>query len=231
MVATLAEEARVSPVSDGALSMGHVALHYPVPEDAAPAALLLRMFGLHETQMLPLPNGNFYRFVVSQDHTARGDGIIFLSCLPEAQGRLVAAIQDALRIGTDQEHEAAGAYRQMLAEDFEASFHFAFLVHSLEELEALAQKLQDLAEHDPAFKGRLTLGINRAQRGDPAVDARLDASPVFGSATRYTYGKGGVQVFVATDLMRTGPLGDSMIFEFDFVFPDQSSHILSVVEV
>jgi len=31
--------------------------------------------------------------------------------------------------------------------------------------------------------------------------------------------------------MRVGPLGENMIFEFDFVFPDQPNHILSVVEI
>lgn len=230
-MATAACETQVSPVSNGALSMGHLALHYPVAQDGPLAACLLQIFGLHETQMLPLPGGNFYRFVVSDKHASRGDGIVFLSCLPDAQSRLVAAIHEALQIGTAHEHPAAQAYRDMTAEVFEASFHFAFLVSSLEELEAMTLKVMNLAEDDPAFTGRLSIGINRAQRGDEAIDARLDDSPVFSTATRYAYGKGGVQVFVATDLMRAGPLGDSMIFEFDFVFPDQPSHILSVVDV
>jgi hypothetical protein len=230
-MATASCKTEVSPVSGGALSMGHVALHYGTAKDGPLAARLLRLFGLAETQMIPLPNGNFYRFVVSENHSARGDGIVFLSCLPEAQSRLIAAIHEALQIGSATENPAVQGFRDMMAEDFEASFHFAFLVACLEELEALTLTLMELAEDDPAFKGRLTIGLNRAQRGDAAVDARLDASPVFAKATRYAYGKGGVQVFVATDLMRAGPLGDSMVFEFDFVFPDQPSHILSVVDV
>ena len=119
----------------------------------------------------------------------------------------------------------------MMAQDFEASFHFGFLVPTLEELEALVAALTALEADDPAFRGRITIGLNRARRGDADIDARLDASPVFGSATRFAYGSGGVQVFVETDLVRAGQLGESMIFEFDYVFPGRTSHILSVVEL
>ncbi|HQS68186.1 MAG: hypothetical protein B7Y36_09330 [Novosphingobium sp. 28-62-57] len=213
------------------LSMGHIALHYPAPADGPLAARLLAQMGLTESQMLPLPGGNFYRFVVSPDHVARGDGIVFLSCLPEPQARLIAAIRAALNIGTDAESEAVTAYRAMMAQDFEASFHFGLLMDSLEDLEAMVLNLQDLAANDPDLKGRLTIGMNRARPGDAEIDARLDASPVFGQVKRYAYGAGGVQVFVETDLVCAGQLGESMVFEFDYVFPDKHSHILSVVEL
>ena len=213
------------------LTMGHLALHYATPDDGPIAARLLGIMGLVETQMLPLPNGNFYRFVANRGHFARGDGIVYLSCLPEPQARLIAAIHDALLVGTDTEHDAVTSYRAMMAQDFEASFHFGFLVPTLEELEALVAALTALEADDPAFRGRITIGLNRARRGDADIDARLDASPVFGSATRFAYGSGGVQVFVETDLVRAGQLGESMIFEFDYVFPGRTSHILSVVEL
>lgn len=230
-MATIAPEAINAPISDGALSMGHLALHYGKPEDGPLASRLLQIAGLKETQVLPLPGGNFYRFVVSGNHFARGDGIVYLSCLPEPQRNLIAAIHSALRVGSDEEHEAVTAYRAMMAQDFEASFHFGFLVESLEELEQMVLTLQDLNDNDPAFKGRLNIGMNRARRGDDAIDARLDASPVFGKATRYAYGAGGVQIFVETDLMCAGQLGQTMVLEFDYVFPDKNSHILSVVEL
>ncbi|MBB4613938.1 hypothetical protein [Novosphingobium taihuense] len=230
-MATTAPEIAISPITDGGLSMGHLALHYGKPEDGPTASRLLQIAGLRETQVLPLPSGSFYRFVVSGRHFARGDGIIYLSCLPEPQQKLIAAIHAALRVGTDDEHEAVKAYRAMMAQDFEASFHFGFLVESLEELEKMVLTLQDLSENDPTFKGRLNIGLNRARRGDDAIDARLDASPVFGKATRYAYGSAGVQVFVETDLICAGPLGESMVLEFDYVFPDKQSHILSVVEL
>ncbi|WP_420381805.1 hypothetical protein [Novosphingobium sp.] len=229
-MATLAPD-RPSPVSDRSLSMGHVALHYATSEDGPLAARLLRLMGLVETQVLPLPNGNFYRFVANKSHFARGDGIIFLSCLPEPQARLIAAIHSALHVGTDHENAAVTDYRAMMAQDFEASFHFGFLVPSLGEIEALVVALRELEADHPAFMGRLTIGMNRARRGDPEIDAQLDASPVFGNAERYAYGSAGVQVFVETDLVRNGPLGESMVFEFDYVFPERASHILSVVEL
>ena len=230
-MATIAPAPSQSPIADGNLSMGHLALHYAKAEDGPVAALLLQYFGLVETQVLPLSGGNFYRFVVSSDHHGGGNGIVYLSSLPEPQQRLIAAIHQALRVGTADEHDAVKGYRAMMAQDFEASFHFGFLVDSLEELEGMVIKLQDLVASDPALAGRLTIGVNRARRGDDAIDARLDASPVFGTATRYAYGSGGVQVFVETDLVCAGQLGESMVFEFDYLFPDRTSHILSIVEL
>lgn len=230
-MATTAPEIETSPISDGGLSMGHLALHYGVAEEGPLASRLLQIMGLNETQVLPLPGGNFYRFVITKNHFSRGDGIIYLSVLPEPQQKLIAAIHEALRVGSDDEHDAVKGYRAMMAQDFEASFHFGFLVESLEELEKMVLTLWDLAENDPAFKGRLNIGMNRARRGDDAVDTRLDASPVFGKATRYAYGSAGVQVFVETDLVRSGQLGENMYFEFDYVFPGKESHILSVVEL
>lgn len=213
------------------LSMGHLALHYGDPEDGPAAARLLSELGLKETQVLPLPNGNFYRFVVGDGHYARGDGIVYLSALPEPQARLIAAIRAALEVGSDSEDESVTGYRAMMAADFEASFHFGFLIDSLDELERITLRLRALNETDPQLKGRITLGMNRARRGNPEVDARLDASLVFGDCSRYAYGSNGVQVFIATDLLRAGQLGDTMYLELDYVFPGSESHILSVVEL
>ena len=215
----------------GELSMGHLALHYGTAEEGPAAARLLQELGLKETQVLPLPGGNFYRFVVNDCHFSRGDGIVYLSALPEPQARLIAAIHAALRVGTDDEDDAVTGYRAMMATDFEASFHFGFLLDSLEALEGIVLRLRELNETDPLLNGRLNIGMNRARRGNPDVDARLDASPVFGSCSRYAYGSNGVQVFVETDLIRAGQLGENMYFELDYVFPGTDGHILSVVEL
>lgn len=212
-------------------SMGHLALHYGKAEDGPLASRLLQVFGMVETQVLNLPNGsNFYRFVMDSDHLSRGDGIIYLSMLPEPQRALVDAIHAALKIGTPDQHEAVTAYNAMLESDPEGSFHFGFLVDSLEDLERMVLHLRELNESDPQFKGRLAITMNRARAGEAAVDARLDASPIFGGCTRYAYGRNGVQVFVTTDIVTSGQLGDRMYFEFDYVFPGYDSHILSVVE-
>lgn len=212
-------------------SMGHLALHYGQAEDGPKAAKLLSLLGMVETQVLPLPNGNFYRFVVNNTHFARGDGIVYLSALPEPQAKLIETIHTALGVGTDNEHEAVKGMRAMMDSDFEASFHFGFLLDSLEDLERVITDLQDRAENDPDLKGRLKFGFNRALPGDAEIDARLDASPVYGNVSRYAYGSHGVQAFVETDLLKAGQLGDAMVIELDYLFPGHEQHILSVVEL
>lgn len=212
-------------------TMGHVALHYACKEDGPAAARLLSLLGFTETQCLPLPDGNFYRFVVDERHRARGDGIIYLSVVPEAQRGLVAAVREALRVGAADEHPSVGAMRGALKADPEYSFHFGVLVNSLERLEAMILDLRQRNATDPDLKGRLTITVNRAAPGNAEVDARLDRSPVYGDVTRYAYGKNGVQAFVETDLLTSGTLGESMVLEFDYVFPNHDRHILSVVEL
>lgn len=213
-----------------ALSLGHLAVHYHDPSDADVAATLLRSIGLQETQMIPLPSGNFYRYVVSSQHFARGDGIVYLSALPEPQRQLIEAINSQLNVGSSEEHPAVKGWRDMMAADPEASFHIAFLLHSLEDLEAIILNLRDKAENDPAFQGRINIILNRALAGDTDVDARLDASPIYADVTRQAYGRGGVQAFIETDILRSGQLGDSAVIELDYVFPDRTQHMLSVVE-
>lgn len=213
-------------------TMGHIALHYPEKDDGPVAARLLEIIGLRQTQVLPLADGsNFYRFVVDDRHHDRGDGIIYLSQVPPAQKALHAAIREALAVNTDAEHAAVRDMREAMKADPEYSFHVGLLTHSLEELEGLVSTLRDLAANDPALKGRLNIVINRPLPGDAEVDARLDASPVFGGVTRHAYGRNGVQVFIETDLLVSGPLGDNMVLEIDYVFPNAASHILSVVDL
>ena len=212
-------------------SLGHLALHYPAPADGPQAAKLLRLLGLAETQSLPLPDGPFYRFVVDTRHHARGDGIIYLSVVPDAQRRLTEAVRAALKVGEPGEHPAVGGLRAAMAADPEYTFHVGILMESLETLERTVGDLRDQAEADPDLKGRLKFTFNRARRGDADVDARLDASPIFGAVDRYAYGRNGVQVFIETDLLVGGPLGESLVLELDYVFPGKTSHILSDVEL
>lgn len=212
-------------------TMGHLALHYGAAEDGPKAAKLLQILGMVETQVIPFPNGNFYRFVVDDTHFSRGDGIVYLSALPEPQLKLIETIHEALGVGTENEHDAVKGMRAMMDSDFEASFHFGFLLESLEDLERIILDLKDRAENDPDLKGRIKIGLNRARQGNPDVDARLDASPIYGDVTRYAYGSNGVQAFVETDLLKAGQLGDSMVIELDYVFPGHDQHVLSVVEL
>lgn len=215
----------------GGRSMGHMALHYKRPEEGPLAARLLEMLGYELTQDLQLPSGaHFYRFVVDARHQPRGDGIVYLSLIPDAQRDLMQVIHEALNIGSDHEHPAVLAMRQKIDEDPEYSFHYGTLLEDLEDLEAMFLRLEDANRHDPELRGRLKLVYNRSQPGNPQVDARLDASPIYASVTRQAYGKNGVQAFLETDIFSSGLLGETMIFEFDYVFPGYANHVLSVVE-
>ena len=228
-MATLAED---KPLTlQGARSMGHMALHYRHKEEGPLAARLLEMLGYVKTQDLLLPSGaHFYRFVVDSRHTPRGDGIVYLSVVPDAQRDLMAAIHDALGVGTDNEHPAVVAMREALVQDPEYSFHYGTLLESLEDLEAIFLRLEEANKNDPELKGRLKLVYNRALPGNPEVDARLDASPIYGDVKRYAYGKNGVQAFLETDILSSGILGETMMLEFDYVFPGYERHVLSIVE-
>lgn len=213
-------------------TMGHVALHYARKEEGPLAAKLMALLGYVETQALPLPDGStFYRFVVDSYHQPRGDGIVYLSLVPPAQAELVQAARVALGVGTDHQHPAVDALRGAIEADPEYTFHLGLLLDSLEEVERIAAELQEHNAADPNFQSRLKVTMNRPRRGDAEIDARLDASPVFGGVDRYAYGQNGVQLFVETDILTSGPLGDSMILELDYVFPGKTSHILSVIEL
>lgn len=213
-------------------SLGHLALHYGRPEDGPAAARLLRLLGLVETQVLLLPDGTtFHRFVVDGVHHRRADGIVYLSCAPAPQRALTAALREALGVGTAAEHPAVAGMRAMLDADPEASFHLGFLLSSLETLEEVMLGVQAAAADDPELAGRVRVRLNRARPGEPAVDARLDASPLFAEITRYAYGTGGVQAFVETDLLVAGALGEGMVLELDYVFPGRDRHLFSTVEL
>ena len=213
-------------------TMGHVALHYGRKEEGPLAARLLSLLGYVETQALPLPDGStFYRFVVDKENHARGDGIVYLSLLPPAQAALVEAVRSALGVGTDQEHVSVAGLRKAIDDDPEYTFHLGVLIDSLEEIERIVATLQALNETDPELKGRLKLRLNRPRRGDEAIDRRLDESPVFGTVERYAYGRNGVQAFIESDILASGPLADSMVLELDYIFPGKTNHILSVVEL
>jgi len=201
--------------------MGHVSLHYGRPEEGPLAARLLSALGFTQADFMVLPDGSdFYRFVVDPKHAERADGILFLSVSPAEQRALGATISDALKVDTPAPHPAVSAWRDALANLPEMNFHIGFLVSTLEEAERIVLDVQALNEKDDAFRGRLKASWNRAQRGDPAVDARLDASPVFAGKGSYVYEPiAAVQVFIESDIIVCGPLQDRMMLEFDYVFP------------
>jgi len=213
-------------------TISHVNLHYRCQEDGPIAARLLELLGLTRSQEMDLPTGGtFYRFTVHSNDVNRADGIIYLSPLPSATAALFEAIGDKLRIGAPDEHPAVAVYRAAQATDPEFNFHVGFLVDSLDAIEERLAELQRLERTDPAFGGRLKILVNRALPGDPVIDARLDASPLYAGVDRYTYGRNGVQAFVETDIIVDGPLAEGLVIELDYVFPGHAAHILSVSEI
>lgn len=211
-------------------TLGHMALHYPRPEDATAAARLMSLMGFVQTQELPLPTGPFYRFVIAQKHHHRGDGIVYLSACPPAQRAFFDAVHKALKFGQPDENSVVAELRQALVQDPEYAFHLGLLSDSLEDIERTMSALEDAAVNDPLLKGRITVSYNRPLTGDVSVDDRLDGSPVFKDVTRYAYGRNGVQAFISTDLLVNGPTGDALVIELDYIWPEATSHILSVVE-
>ena len=222
----------MSAVSDAglAISMGHVNLHYRRDEDGPLAARLLELLGLVKTDEMTLPNGSlFYRFTTNRANLDGGDGIIYLVRLPDALGAAYAAINDALKVGQPDEHPSVAGLRAAAAQDPEHNFHVGFLLNDLAQIEERWGALKELEKTDPAFTGRLKFLANRSLPGNAEFDARLDASPIYKDVTRYAYGNNGVQAFVETDIFVSGPLGEGLVFELDYILPDAKSHILSRV--
>lgn len=203
-------------------SYGHLALHYPTPEDGPKAARLLAALGFHLSYGTETRTGSFWHFVLDEAAEGGTDRIVYLMNMPAPVRAVYGAIRDRLAGSAE-----VATLRAAQADDPELGFHVAVVVHSLEELEAMVQRVRALGENDPELKGRVRVTLNRARPGTPAVDVRMEASPVFAEVTRYTYGRNGVQVFVETDLLAGGPLGDNWVFEFDYIFPGYKENILN----
>lgn len=214
-------------------TFGHLAVHYRNRDEGPLAARLLRELGFTECYSMEQPGegGTFYHFVIDEAANRGIDRIFYLLSMPDVLRSLYAEMRRRLGIGTADEAPEVKALRAAQAEDPEFNFHVAIVYPSLEELEAMVLRVQRLAAEDPELGGRIKVTLNRARPGTPEVDARMDASPVFAKVTRHTYGPNGVQVFVETDLICGGPLGDNWAFEFDYVFPGYKDNILNAPSV
>ena len=211
---------------------GHVNLHYRNPEEGPLAARLFDLLGLRRQLGFALPDGSwFYEYYVERSGVAGGDGILFLSALPQANRTLIAAIREALKVGAPDEHPAVAGLHAAQALDPESQFHVGILVDSLETIERTILEFRELSQSDPQLKGRIKTILNRARPGDTQVDQRMDASPIFRDVQRYTYGRGGVQAFIETDILTTGPLGGPFVIELDYIFPGRATHMLNSVEL
>lgn len=228
----MSQELTSSPPAPVHQTLGHINLNYRAPEDGPCAARLFELLGFRRHLGFPLPDGSwFYQYYVEGTGPAGGDGIIYLSPLPEANRALLGTIREILKIGHPNEHPDVAAVRRTQEADPESQFHVGLLLDSLETLEERVLLLRRLAETDPDFKGRIKTTLNRARLGDTEIDRRMDRSPIYKDVTRYTYGRGGVQAFVETDLLTVGPLGGAFTIELDYIFPGREKHMLNCVEL
>lgn len=191
----------------------------------------MKILGCIALQEIVLPTGRyFYQFLVNEDRLHDG-GTIYLSPLPGPTAELHAAIRDSLRIGSPQENPAAAAARAEEERNPESGPHFGIMVDTLEEVDAIALRLEEAVRQDPDLHARVTLTVNRAKRGDAQIDAAMDASPIFAKATRYCYGRYGCQIFVHTDLLVGGALGESYTIELDHAFKNRPMNMFNKTEL
>jgi len=213
-------------------SLGHIALHYDSADKGPKAARLLELMGFTRLQEIPLPDGSiFYQFLINEDRVHDGVGTIYLARLPRANADMTAAIRQALRVGEADEHPAVAALRKGQQDDPEICFHFGVMVETLTDLEETVLRLQEASRDGAELQGHMKIVVNRARPGDEEIDALMDASPVFASATRYCYGRNGCQVFVETDLIAGGPLGENMVIEFDHAFAGRPVNMFNKTEL
>jgi len=206
-------------------TLGHLALHYRTREDGPAATKLLDLLGF--SRVSSPPGFPFHHYVVDSRLRLRGDGIIYAMEQPEALRELHAAIRESLKVGQPGEHPVVAKVHAAQESDPEFDLHLGVLYDSLEAVESAILRVKDALATDPGLRGRAKVILNRARPGNDAVDARMDRSSIFGDVKRYTYGRHGVQAFVATDLFVTGALGDNFVFELDYVFPGYDDNMLS----
>lgn len=183
-------------------SFSHVALTVGRGEGPL-ASRFLDALGFAVTDNGPSLLGDpWYTAVVDED-TYRG-GLhqlgFFVVPVSDAQRDLETALEAAL----EQEREAFLAEKRRKPD---SSSHVALHYHSLEGIERAVEALRE----DDEVSARVAVLTYRPLDGPAWVDDRLDASPVFATATPVRYLTTGVQVFLQTDLVGTGllPLGQS----------------------
>lgn len=172
------------------------------------AARLLGHLGLAVTDNGPSLLGDpWYTAVV--DETTYTGGM-------EQLGFFVVPVSDA-QVELERTIAGTAAAEALLAEKRrkpDSSSHVALAYRSLEGIEdAVAALLAD-----DELCGRVDVLRFRPEFTTPAVDERLDASPVYAGATRVRYLSDGVQAFVQTDVVSAGLLAVGQSFELNYTF-------------
>ena len=163
-----------------ARALGHLALYY-VPGDMEASRRLLQDLGCTLVENGPRPGRDGFCTVLVDDATANyADNILFLAPLTPTQQELERTIREYFRLGAGAGDAASRAteFTEMKRASPETASHFAIRYRELEALEdALDAVEADCASGGP-LHGRVELTKYRVRPGlDPAVDARMAASP------------------------------------------------------
>lgn len=201
-----------------AKSLGHIALHTP----PGTGALAARLFELMECRVRKYPVANdesFYIVSVNDRDPEAADNVIFISPVTPEQHALEQEIIRCLGIGTEKVSSVFQDFAAMKERKPELYLHFGIHFRSLEVLEETIQRIEAEVERDPSF-GRHVQGIQklRAKKGNTAIDARMESSPVFADTDLQCYGTNIVQGHVRTTLFSTGLGFTGSVLELDYVF-------------
>jgi hypothetical protein len=199
--------------------LGHLALHYG-PGDERPARRLLELFGCKLVDNGPAPGSDGFCTVVMDHATANyANNIMFLSRMTDAQLELENAIRASLGMGGADEPAAVAAFRDKRMSAPESCSHIGFRYRTFEALEQVLAGLETANGSGGELEGRIQVAKHRVRPGlDPAVDARMAASPMFDGTEKPAFADYWVQCFVSTDLCGFGTLVFGHTFELDFVF-------------
>ena len=172
------------------------------------AARLLSHLGLAVNDNGPSLLGDpWYTAIV--DEATYGGGL-------EHLGFFVVPVSDA-QVELERTIAGTPAAEALMAEKRrkpDSSSHVALAYESLDTLEqAVTALLADAELH-----GRVDVLRFRPEEATPAIEARLDGSPVYADATRVRYLADGVQAFVQTDVVSAGLLSVGQSFELNHTF-------------
>ena len=214
--------------------INHLVLLYR-PGDADAACRLLQLLGCEIQNMGAHRQTTQEWFTVKIDATSTmTENVAYL--LPAAPDQL--ALDDAIArtLGTRSASDGGSAgspaseyraYSELVANDPERTFHFGIRFSSFDALEACALAAARAGQEEPGIEGRASICMQfRPLAGtDAAMDARVDASPLFTPETRPSLGKRGVQVYVRTDLFAPGSLAMDHVIELQFEFPTDDERL------
>ena len=200
-------------------TIGHVAMYY-LPGDEVQTRRLFELLGCTLVDNGPDPgNDGFTSVVVSGPDWNHVDDILYLAPASAQQQALEAAIGEALRAGSDDEHPALRDFRAVREEWPEIYTHFGIRFRSLDDVERAVAAIEIAGAPGGELEGRASVSRFRARAGrGEAIDQRMEESTVFDADDRPAFGDYAVQCFVKTDLVAAGIPALGQTIELDYYF-------------